>query len=136
MTDIESLRALHEAATPGPWEVLEDGNGRKVFDAGLWSEEAGHYSVESMAFGNPEFRADAALITAMRNALPDLLDELGRLRRQVQRVEALADRGVGTDLNPTINLAVTDTAWWYSYLRGLDENWRHHLRAAIGGDDE
>ena len=55
----------------------------------------------------------------MRNALPDLLNELDRLRGQVQRVEALAAEqcDCGDD---------TCVEWTYGEA----------IRAAIGGDDE
>ena len=70
---IEELRALLAKATPGPWEVdYLDKNGQRVIRqehieiATLW-----HHSVGSI---EKEMEANAALIVAMRNALPDLLD--------------------------------------------------------------
>ena len=70
---IEELRALLAKATPGPWEVdYLDKNGQRVIRqehieiATLW-----HHSVGSI---EKEMEANAALVVAMRNALPDLLD--------------------------------------------------------------
>ena len=70
---IEELRALLAKATPGPWEVdYLDKNGQRVIRqehieiATLW-----HHSVGSI---EKEMEANAALIVAMRNALPALLD--------------------------------------------------------------
>ena len=70
---IEELRALLAKATPGPWEVdYLDKNGQRVIRqehieiATFW-----HHSVGSI---EKEMEANAALVVAMRNALPDLLD--------------------------------------------------------------
>ena len=70
---VEELRALLAKATPGPWEVdYLDKNGQRVIRqehieiATLW-----HHSVGSI---EKEMEANAALVVAMRNALPDLLD--------------------------------------------------------------
>jgi len=46
------------------------------------------------------------------------------------KVRALADKGTGTDLNPTV-LASTDTPWWYGYLRRHDTGWRERLHALL-----
>ena len=70
---IEELRALLAKATPGPWEVdYLDKNGQRV----IWQEHIEiatlwHHSVGSI---EKEMEANAALVVAMRNALPDLLD--------------------------------------------------------------
>ncbi len=67
MTDdvIARLRALHEAATPGPWF---GGPGESVY-AGE-EHPRGSYIADTFGVGGD----DAALIAAMRNALPALLD--------------------------------------------------------------
>lgn len=63
--NIEHLRRLHEAATPGPWEDCDVAVG--VMVDGLMH--------------CPEARmADGVLALAVRNALPELLDEVERLR--------------------------------------------------------
>lgn len=67
--DLKELRRLHEAATPGPWfkymrTVTVEENG--------WDVEVAECS--NNARGTVE--ADAALIAAARNALPELLDRL------------------------------------------------------------
>lgn len=59
MIDIDQLRALADAATPGPWE----GSGGDI-----WSDTHGFLSRDELE------NADAAFIAAMRNALPALLD--------------------------------------------------------------
>jgi hypothetical protein len=64
---VAELRALCEAATPGPWE--HDGS-RCVYVP----EE---YSRRPLVVA--EWKPNAALIAAARNALPDLLDEVERL---------------------------------------------------------
>ena len=72
---IEELRGLLAKATPGPWEVdYLDKNGQRVIRqehieiATFW-----HHSVGSI---EKEMEANAALVVAMRNALPALLDRL------------------------------------------------------------
>lgn len=70
---VEELERLHEAATPGPWNHLgycgQDGNihgPRQTpivrLSAGVTSAETGH-----------QCYANAALIAALRNALPDII---------------------------------------------------------------
>jgi len=72
---VEELRGLLAKATPGPWEVdYLDKNGQRVIRqehieiATFW-----HHSVGSI---EKEMEANAALIVAMRNALPALLASL------------------------------------------------------------
>lgn len=121
MTDIESLRALHEAATPGPWR---EGFGKEIIARNgphppeILSASTGDDEDWDVAYLDIK-DADLALLIAMRNALPDLLNELDRLRGQVQRVEALAAEqcDCGDD---------TCVEWTYGEA----------IRAAIGGDDE
>ena len=85
---IEELRALLAKATPGPWEVdYLDKNGQRVIRqehieiATFW-----HHCVGSI---EKEMEANAALVVAMRNALPALLD----LASRVERAEQLAYTG-------------------------------------------
>ena len=68
MTTITSLRALHAAATPGPWRV------GSVSPHG--SDDVCVHTVDGkhcIAF-DCETPNESALIAAMRNALPALLD--------------------------------------------------------------
>lgn len=70
MTDINKLRRLMERATPGPWEA--------VFEpefAGVFSADDGPHVCNAR-------HANAELIVAAVNALPDLLAELETLRRE------------------------------------------------------
>ena len=63
MTDPDELRRLEKAATPGPWAVESDG----VYN------DTRSYMVVPLGDSEQD-DADAALIAAMRNALPALLD--------------------------------------------------------------
>jgi len=67
--DLEDLRRLHEAATPGPAEVrIRDGEARLV----IGKDSA---TIAWCGHGNKQrAEANAALIAAMRNALPYLLE--------------------------------------------------------------
>jgi hypothetical protein len=74
---LAELRALCEAATPGPWERLDlDGAptprvGYRIVSGGI---ERSHIAAE--------YRNDAALIVAARTALPEALAEIERLREE------------------------------------------------------
>src|SRR5262249_55384626 len=87
MVDIEELTRLEQAATPGPWTteaglkfsgenwlLASLGNGYDDLDHWVTPD---HIRCSDMGGGAAE---DAALIAAARNALPDLLAELRRLR--------------------------------------------------------
>lgn len=82
--DLEALRLLDEAATPGPWR-WEDGNTDQVI---VPLEDEYDYPMlrgadhETVLYID-DFRGaeDAELIPAMRNALPDLLKRIGELEQ-------------------------------------------------------
>ena len=78
MVDIEKLRALLAAATPGPWAYYDDirPDVRSAANRGGFMG-AGHIATVSRYDGNTN---DAALIAGAVNALPELLDEVERLR--------------------------------------------------------
>lgn len=89
MIDIKELRALLSAASPTPWRAVigEDqpvGYYRGLIGLAANADRGGYTSVVSDAPGArcvenvPE---NARLIAAAVNALPDLLDEVERLRR-------------------------------------------------------
>lgn len=99
--DIAALRALEKAATPGPWLIESDGI---VTSAALpppehWpgehSEIIGSTDVRRIVQTDsgyyPPREADAALIVAMRNALPALLDALDEATKPAGDVVELAD---------------------------------------------
>lgn len=65
---ISKLRALCEAATPGPWTTLED-----EYEEGVVRDSAGHDIIaETMLSGGSH--DDARFIAAARTALPLLLE--------------------------------------------------------------
>lgn len=70
--DIAALRKLIADASPGPWEVADDGL--------VWTTEPIPGDPVS---GSTEVE-DARLIAAACNALPHLLDEVERLRRRLR----------------------------------------------------
>lgn len=80
------LRGLMAEATPGPWEVTYlDENDQQVISgaphevATFW-----HHCVGSI---EKEMRANAALVVAVVNALPALLDERDRLIAEVEKLK-------------------------------------------------
>lgn len=83
------LTRLAEAATPAPWRVSPGSSGSNWIDAGDYDDVLAPEPVDCTAYcygGSSRIvlsDPDAALIVAMRNALPDLLadsEELHRLR--------------------------------------------------------
>lgn len=84
--DIEHLRTLEAAATPGPW--------REVAESGEWWIE--HYSddkpegvfVCDSNSSNWRLQADIDFVVAARNAMPALLAELTQLRALAAVVQA------------------------------------------------
>jgi hypothetical protein len=109
--DLDELEAAHGKATPGPWQVDDDGSDCAVtagtarglpgswratdriytVDVGEWSGETEDEAVQR--------QTDAALIVAAVNALPDLIAELRKHRAAVQAVETLA-RGWRSTASP------------------------------------
>lgn len=85
-------RALLAAATPGPWEAdawcnCDDGGWAAIGPHHMATEDEGYDDAhESPA--HHRAMADAALIAGVVNALPELLDEVERLRAEVERLKA------------------------------------------------
>ena len=80
-TQIDNLKKLLAEATPAkPWTLEHDTDGSEVVDAKNYSVARWDYAL--LAGGE----ANAALIVAAVNALPDLLAERERLREALQRL--------------------------------------------------
>lgn len=83
---IAELRRLAEAATKGPWEAKEPafmpGVKARVFGPGYAPK---HDGKECLPL------ADAAFIAAARSAVPELLDEVERLRARCERLEKVRE---------------------------------------------
>lgn len=76
---LAEIRALADAATPGPWMSDADG----VLGSGTVVAEAGgcEHVVGDLCFGEgAEAEADLAFVIAARTAVPELLAELDRLQ--------------------------------------------------------
>jgi hypothetical protein len=89
----EELRRLLAEATPGPWEVGEpDRNEQATIYAGPddWIALLPHQCLESIRIAQER---NAALIAAMRNALPGILDALDAAEAERDAIRAkLEDR--------------------------------------------
>lgn len=78
MVDIEKLRALLAAATPGPWKCMQDGTA-------AWIDQGNVKKAVWLGIARgDQNRRDANLIAAAVNALPELLDKVERLRAEVE----------------------------------------------------
>lgn len=124
---LQELTRLHEAATPGPWRSLRDGNQFIETDYIPTAKVVGASRIEGprrpwnphalLAFGfKPEeyetvrlVDADADLVAAMRNAPPLLLtaaSESASLRAEVERLRSQLGRAEGV-LRPFAHAAGT-----------------------------
>lgn len=78
---IDELCVLERAATPGPWKLSVDTCGDSYIDSlkiqSPWIEDAWG--------GDDEANANMKLIAAMRNTIPDILDEIRRLTAELER---------------------------------------------------
>jgi hypothetical protein len=107
--DVDALDAARAAATPGPWSIDAKG----WIDAGDYATVIGPADVDCMSYcyggtsriEGDNLPADAALIVAAVNALPELLAEVRRGRALREALEGLAkeldqelaDRGILLD---------------------------------------
>jgi hypothetical protein len=84
---MQHLESLAEAATPGPWEQVGGDEGRRIAcqPARILGHPVVVCRVERTA---PKHHDDAALIVALRNALPDILT---RIRALTAERDALRD---------------------------------------------
>jgi len=88
MTDTQKLRELLAKATPGPWENSNGHIGLYIEERPEWSAIANVEHHPDQGASADEGNSNAALIVAAVNALPDLLDEVERLRKPAQELEA------------------------------------------------
>jgi hypothetical protein len=79
-SDLAKLRVLHEAATPGPWVVV---TGKNISIGPCPGQRVALCNYDN----GPIEKANAALIAAMFNALPDLIAEIEQLRAIAEAVE-------------------------------------------------
>lgn len=100
--NVEHTKALEEAATPGPWEIIGGNEYLTGVDIGVGSPEG---------IGD----ADAEFIAHARTAVPALVAEVETLRERVRRDEpsmpAEYNGGFGgcTDRNPDVCACGQDT---------------------------
>lgn len=84
--ELDKLRALHEAATPGPWKATgtDPAEGYDCWWLTACPIPNGETEIGSIGGGYPHAKreATAQLIVALRNTLPDLI-------AQAERVNAL-----------------------------------------------
>lgn len=93
--DIKRLRELCDKATPGPWH--NNGPFEKAFEDHGWRAIAGSKFVHvarKYQQPYPQCAVDADFIAAARTALPELLDEVERLRAIEAAAEAWDENDV------------------------------------------
>jgi len=94
---IKDLRALCEAATEGPWEAWESSRACELasrVDAPStgFKDKPEYAAVCYLSPYNKEF-ADCRFIATARTALPEALDEVERLRGEVERLRTALSTG-------------------------------------------
>lgn len=91
----DKLMELLAKATPGPWEIVPGDEWTTDVGTPEGEYEDGrkrHWNVLSVNRRRDEWETNRALIVAAVNALPELLDELDRLRKDAERYRWLRDR--------------------------------------------
>lgn len=109
--DRQRLRELADRATPGPWRELERcPNAEPDRACGVTSEQLHRSGRDRVCVfasdaydecSHPVSRADAAFVAAARTAVPELLDELERLRAALAEALRMAEHDLpetGTEL--------------------------------------
>lgn len=102
VVDVQKLRALLAAATPRPWHTdvwygTDDGGWAAIGPHCTASEADGFDDAPESPSWDLAM-ADAALIAAAVNTLPELLDEVERLRARVNAVgRVLSENGCDCD---------------------------------------
>ena len=90
MMDLEKLKALADAATPGPWRVRQDGSASWLCQpdqSGLeLKDSAIRLPMKRSHDDRERNRLDALFIAAAREAVPALIAEVERLRVESARL--------------------------------------------------
>lgn len=106
MTDLPRLRALAEAATPGPWIVVEDDTyGRGAICYGIvrpMPDGRDETIVETDAGAYPPDPATARLIAESRTAIPALLDRVEELQRECERLRGAYSKLAMQQVTPLV----------------------------------
>jgi hypothetical protein len=85
--DLPALKKLCEAATPGPWAV-HIGEGK---DSRHWCGTGPlHFESATETYLNNS-RCDAQFIAAARTALPELIEQMGKLEFCVRHWESMSE---------------------------------------------
>jgi hypothetical protein len=96
---LAELEELEQAATPGPWDLIE--NQGIQFRYEIYVPSAGGILPHYVDLG---IEANASFIAAARNALPDLLAEIKHLRALHQgdsdRLATIAELAMREDVDP------------------------------------
>lgn len=122
--DTATLRALAEAATKGPWEAYTVPQTRT--EAPYIAVEVGETEVRIARFEGGHY--DAAFIAAARTAVPALLDEVERLRAEVDVEYGAAQMAAGDRDEALGNLTRCeaerdDLAAQVERVRALADSW-------------
>ena len=107
----DQLRALANAATPGPWEWHHQEHKGTIHPTFLEGRTENDW-VLSLDDAFTPSRATLEFIAAARTALPLLLDQLDQAEARI---------------------AAVDAELLYAELHGNDEVWTHNIRRALEG---
>jgi hypothetical protein len=116
---LAELRQLHEDAMPGTWVDVPD----ESFDRCV---KSGDYYVATCHFGAFNVNANARLIAAARNALPELLAEIERLQaaqRWIPVDERLPEQRVDHDSMSVWVEACNEICFYKAYYSHYTHFW-------------
>lgn len=79
--ELQRLKKLCDAATPGPWEVSRDDRTVAYNVEDSWGRQ--NWQATNRWYKNGTVEDDAAFISAARSAVPALIAEIERLREEI-----------------------------------------------------
>lgn len=100
--DVEKLRELERRATPGKWKT-DLWSIKTEFGGDVIAIEWGYYDDADLTMDD----ADAALIVALRNAAPEIIEKLARIEK-LERVAEAARFMYPHARTATLNTALAD----------------------------
>lgn len=84
--DLEALRALERAATPGPWVYEPDDEGSTMGWVSAKRKNMMPSPLFKVLSDSAQAALDADLVEALRNAFPAMADEIERLREALDSI--------------------------------------------------
>lgn len=104
---IAELTRLHEAATPGPWDVAWHAQRKPIAKAASTEHEGKPFGLYGDAMEPVNTDVDLELAAALRNSLPSILSDLSRLAELEAIVDKLPKTADGVPVMPGMTVFFT-----------------------------